>query len=193
MGRLGPLAACAVKAARRLARAGGSLDGLCSKPHNGRKRNGLDLSQSKGTFLSRSHVPPQLMATPGTDLVQYDGVWRVTSTLTGEAASKGIDLSKLPHVTGSFNVIAFLVICLVTVVLVIGIKESATLNTIIVFIKVGTVLVFIGIAARFVLAHPSLAAANWHPFIPPNTGEYGRFGWSGIGRGAAVFSRPRLQ
>jgi APA family basic amino acid/polyamine antiporter len=74
----------------------------------------------------------------------------------------------------------------VTVVLVIGIKESATLNTIIVFIKVGTVLVFIGIAARFVLAHPSLAAANWHPFIPPNTGEFGKFGWSGIGRGAAV-------
>src|SRR5664280_531710 len=131
-------------------------------------------------------LPPRFMATPGTDLVQYEGLWRVTSTLTGEAASKGIDLAKLPHVTGSFNVIAFLAICLVTVVLVIGIKESATLNTIIVFIKVGTVLVFIGIAARFVLAHPSLAAANWHPFIPPNTGEYGKFGWSGIGRGAAV-------
>jgi APA family basic amino acid/polyamine antiporter len=28
--------------------------------------------------------------------------------------------------------------------------------------------------------------ANWHPFIPPNTGEYGHYGWSGIVRGAAV-------
>jgi APA family basic amino acid/polyamine antiporter len=148
---------------------------------SGWSANVFQLVQRLGIYL-----PPRFMATPGTDLVQYQGLWRVTGTLTGEAAAKGIDLAKLPHVTGSFNVIAFLAICLVTVVLVIGIKESATLNTVIVFIKVGTVLVFIGIAARFVLAHPSLAAANWHPFIPPNTGEYGKFGWSGIGRGAAV-------
>src|ERR1019366_881302 len=124
---------------------------------SGWSANVFQLLQRLGIYL-----PPRFMATPG------------------------IDLARLPHVTGSFNVIAFLAICLVTVVLVIGIKESATLNTIIVFIKVGTVLVFIGIAARFVLAHPSFAAANWHPFIPPNTGEYGKFGWSGIGRGAAV-------
>jgi APA family basic amino acid/polyamine antiporter len=29
-------------------------------------------------------------------------------------------------------------------------------------------------------------AANWHPFIPPNTGEFGHFGWSGIARGAGL-------
>ncbi len=133
------------------------------------------------------NLPPQYMATPGTDLVQFEGLWRPSSGLAAEAAAKGIDLARLPHVTGSFNIVAFLAICMVTVVLVIGIKESATLNTVIVFIKVGTVLVFIGIAARFVLAHPSIAAANWRPFIPPNTtGEFGKYGWSGIGRGAAV-------
>ena len=97
---------------------------------SGWSANVFQLLQRLGIYL-----PPRFMATPGTDLVQYQGLWRVTSTLMGEAASKGIDLTRLPHVTGSFNVIAFLAICMVTVVLVIGIKESATLNTIIVFIK----------------------------------------------------------
>jgi APA family basic amino acid/polyamine antiporter len=34
--------------------------------------------------------------------------------------------------------------------------------------------------------NPEVAAANWHPFLPENAGEFGRFGWSGIGRGAAL-------
>ena len=38
----------------------------------------------------------------------------------------------------------------------------------------------------YVLRHPALAAANWHPFIPPNTGKFGEFGLSGVARGAAV-------
>jgi len=53
-------------------------------------------------------------------------------------------------------------------------------------VKVGTVLVFIGVAALYLFGHPDVATANWHPFIPPNTGEFGHFGWSGIARGAAV-------
>jgi len=69
---------------------------------------------------------------------------------------------------------------------VIGIKESANLNTAIVFVKIGTVLVFIAVAAVYVLSHPSQASANWHPFIPPNTGKFGQYGWSGIVRGAGV-------
>jgi basic amino acid/polyamine antiporter, APA family len=66
------------------------------------------------------------------------------------------------------------------------IRESATLNTIIVFIKVGTVLIFIAVAANYLLAHPKIAVTNWHPFIPPNLGHFGEFAWSGIARGAAV-------
>jgi basic amino acid/polyamine antiporter, APA family len=69
---------------------------------------------------------------------------------------------------------------------VIGIRESATLNTIIVFIKVSTVLIFIGIAANYLLAHPRIAFANWRPFVPPNLGHFGEYGWSGVARGAAV-------
>ena len=81
---------------------------------------------------------------------------------------------------------AFLAIAAVTTILVIGIEESATLNTVIVFVKVGAVLVFIAVAALYVLGHPAQAAANWTPFIPPNAGEFGKFGWSGIARGAGV-------
>jgi len=36
------------------------------------------------------------------------------------------------------------------------------------------------------LGHPSTAASNWHPFIPPNQGQFGAFGWSGVARGAGV-------
>ncbi len=139
-------------------------------------------------FLQRIGIslPPQFAATPGTKLVLFEGLWRPSGTLGAEAAAKGINLATLPQATGSFNIIAFLAICLVTLVLVIGIKESATLNTIIVFIKVGTVLVFIAVAASYLIAHPDVAMKNWHPFIPQNLGEFGKFGYSGIGRGAAV-------
>jgi APA family basic amino acid/polyamine antiporter len=98
----------------------------------------------------------------------------------------GVAVAALPHATAMFNAVAFLAIVLVTAILVIGIQESATLTSILVFVKVGTVLVFIGVAAVFVSSHPALAAANWHPFIPPNTGEFGHYGWSGIGRAAGV-------
>src|ERR1039457_1622384 len=79
-------------------------------------------------------VPPQLAATPGTDMVQYQGIWRAASTIPDT-----VNLAALPHVTAAFNLVAFVAICLVTTVLVIGIKESANLNTAIVFVKIGTV------------------------------------------------------
>ena len=50
--------------------------------------------------------------------------------------------------------------------------------------KIGTVLTFIFVVAGFLLRYPSVSAANWHPFIPPNLGHFGEFGWSGVARGA---------
>lgn len=79
-----------------------------------------------------------------------------------------------------FNLPAFLIIALLTTLLVIGIKESATVNTIIVFLKLSIILIFIGAGLFFI--KPSL----WRPFIPPNQGEFGFFGLSGILRGAGV-------
>jgi APA family basic amino acid/polyamine antiporter len=128
------------------------------------------------------YIPPSLTGAPGTDLVMIDGHW------TQAAAVMGKDLTGLQHMTTSFNLMAFLGILAVTVILVIGIKESANVNTAIVAVKVSVLLIFIGLASQFLFlaGHLSVATANWHPFIPPNAGHFGEFGWSGIMRGAAV-------
>ncbi len=78
------------------------------------------------------------------------------------------------------NLPAMLLIGLLTTLLVIGIQESARLNNIIVFVKVAIVILVIGFGFMYVV--PS----NWEPFIPPNTGEFGHFGLSGVVRGAGV-------
>src|SRR5205085_5588339 len=71
-------------------------------------------------------------------------------------------------------------------ILIIGIKESANFNTGIVVIKVCVLLIFIYLGASFLFKHPGMTSANWHPFIPPNTGEFGHYGLSGISRAAGV-------
>ena len=79
-----------------------------------------------------------------------------------------------------FNLPAVFIIALVTVLLVIGIRESANVNAVIVIVKVAVVVMFILVGAFFI------RAANWDPFIPANRGEFGIYGWSGILRGAGV-------
>jgi len=83
--------------------------------------------------------------------------------------------------TGSFiNFPAMFIIAIMTTLLVLGIKESANINNIIVLIKVIVILLFIGFGVNYILAD------NWTPFIPKNTGEFGHYGWSGIFRAAGV-------
>jgi APA family basic amino acid/polyamine antiporter len=77
------------------------------------------------------------------------------------------------------NLPAVLISLVVTVILVVGIRESARFNSIIVFVKIAVVLAFVAFAVWYV--NP----ANWHPFVPPNEGP-GRFGFSGILRGATT-------
>src|SRR5579863_10211101 len=124
-------------------------------------------------------LPPQWIATPGTQLAYYRHFWQPVASLPA-----GVGPIGLPHATAVFNLVAFLVIGVVTTILVIGIQESATINSVIVFVKVGTVLVFIGIAAAYVWHHLPAAKANWTPFVPPSQGTMGEFGWSGVMRGA---------
>src|SRR5437870_4729747 len=83
-------------------------------------------------------------------------------------------------VTAVFNLPAVLITIAVTILIVIGIKESANVNSAIVIVKVGVVLIVILGGAAFI------NTANWHPFIPPNTGQFGEYGWSGVLRGAGV-------
>jgi APA family basic amino acid/polyamine antiporter len=84
------------------------------------------------------------------------------------------------HTGAVVNLPAIVLIALMSTLLVIGIKESARFNNFIVILKLAIVLLVIGFGFMYV------NQANWHPFIPPNTGEYGHYGWSGIVRGAAV-------
>lgn len=83
--------------------------------------------------------------------------------------------------TGSvINLPAILISLLVTWLLVRGVQESATVNAVIVIVKVAIILLVIAAGIAFV------HGANYTPFIPPNTGTFGEYGWSGIVRGAAV-------
>ncbi len=83
--------------------------------------------------------------------------------------------------TGAFiNLPAVLIVALVSVLLVIGIKESARFNNIIVIVKLAVVLLFI------IFGFAYIRPENLTPFIPPNTGEFGHYGYSGILRGSGV-------
>jgi basic amino acid/polyamine antiporter, APA family len=84
-----------------------------------------------------------------------------------------------------YDYIGFLVILVITTILVIGIKESANFTTAIVILKLGVVCVFIALATAFLVSH-AWQPNYWHPFLPPNTGVHGEFGWSGVLRGAGV-------
>jgi APA family basic amino acid/polyamine antiporter len=91
------------------------------------------------------------------------------------------------HATGAIiNVPAMLVIAAVSALLVVGVQDSARVNSVIVAIKLVIILVFIVAAAPFVNLGHWVAASNPDgAFIPPNAGP-GQFGFSGVVRGAAV-------
>jgi len=96
------------------------------------------------------------------------------------AATNGACAAGSVLTPGMINLPAIVLVALMSTLLVIGIKESASFNNVIVFIKVAIVIAVIGFGFVYV------NTANWHPFIPTNTGEFGHYGWSGVARGAAV-------
>ncbi|MBO0862415.1 MAG: amino acid permease [Chloracidobacterium sp.] len=141
----------------------------------------VSLLQDFGVYL-----PPQIIGTPGSQLIFFQGRWTPPSTILPTINAAGISLESLPHATGFFNLPAFISILIVTTILVIGVKESARFNTVAVFIKVATIIIFIAIAGAYLWKHPDVFRNNWREFIPENKGEFGQFGWSGIARGASV-------
>jgi APA family basic amino acid/polyamine antiporter len=72
------------------------------------------------------------------------------------------------------NLPAMAIVGAIATICYIGIKQSATFNSVIVAIKVTVVILFIFLGVSYINTD------NWHPFIPPNTGEFGHFGWSGV-------------
>lgn len=97
------------------------------------------------------------------------------ATAVAGCAKEGLNL------TGALiNAPAVFIVALMSTILVIGIKESASINNMIVLLKVSIVLLIIFVGLGYI------NTANWSPFIPPNTGEWGTFGPSGVLRGAGM-------
>ena len=128
------------------------------------------------------HIPAYLSAATGTVMVDVPNIgWKpVTDSLIKSISDLHININTLPHVTSIMNVPAMFVVAVLSTLLVIGIRESANFNNIMVIVKVSVIIIFIAIGFAFI------KTGNWHPFIPKNTGEWGHFGWSGILRGAGV-------
>lgn len=136
-------------------------------------------------------IPPELSAARGTVLIQLPLAVAETlkvapgwTTLTAELgrllAGVGADPTALPQVTAIFNLPAVVIIFVVTTLLVVGIRESANFNNLIVVVKLAVILLFI-----FGAAH-AINPDNWRPFIPENTGVREHFGWTGVMTGAGI-------
>ena len=104
------------------------------------------------------NLPPQWIAGPFEPVTQLDG----------------------SVVQGIANIPAVIIVFLISMLLMIGIKESARTNGIIVVIKLAVVATFIGVGWMYI------NRANYVPYIPKNTGEFGHFGLSGIMMGAGT-------
>jgi basic amino acid/polyamine antiporter, APA family len=84
--------------------------------------------------------------------------------------------------TGSYvNLPAVLLVALVTVVLVLGVKLSAMFNNVMVSLKLLIVVLVIIVGLPY-----AIGSVHHTPFIPPNAGEWGHFGWSGVFRATGV-------
>jgi APA family basic amino acid/polyamine antiporter len=99
----------------------------------------------------------------------------LTSAPIGKTAAHTLET------TGALvNLPAVLIVAALTWVCYRGIRESAAMNDIMVVIKVAIIVLFIVVGISFV------DTANWHPYLPENTGEFGHFGMSGVMMGAAI-------
>lgn len=78
------------------------------------------------------------------------------------------------------NVPAVLIIAAMTALLYVGVRGSARANGFMVALKIGIIVVVVIAGLRYI------DAANWKPFVPPNTGSSGHLGWSGVLKGAAI-------
>jgi APA family basic amino acid/polyamine antiporter len=114
-------------------------------------------------------IPAAFTAAPYDHKAPADAGWNIWRLFTEGWTSTGAVL----------NIPAMIIVGVITVLLVLGIKESATFNNIIVAIKMSVILAFIAIGLAYI------NSANWQPFIPPALGP-GEFGWGGVLRAAGV-------
>jgi len=114
-------------------------------------------------------IPPQYTSAPYTHTAPPDAGLNVWRLFTEGWSSTGAVL----------NVPAMIIVALITILLIIGISESAGFNNVVVIIKLTVVFLFIGFGLGYINRE------NWEPFVPPAAGP-GKYGWDGILRGAGV-------
>jgi APA family basic amino acid/polyamine antiporter len=100
--------------------------------------------------------------------------------LEGVGVHLPLALTACPWDGGIVNIPAALIIVAVSFLLIRGTSESAAMNNVIVALKVSIILVFVFLGWKYIRAE------NFVPYIPPNTGNFGEYGFSGIIRAAAV-------
>jgi len=115
------------------------------------------------------NIPPQYTSAPYTHTTPPGAGINVWRLFTEGWSSTGAVL----------NVPAMIIVALITILLIIGISESASFNNVIVIIKLTVVFLFIGFGLAYINRE------NWEPFVPPPAGP-GKYGWDGIVRGAGV-------
>lgn len=102
--------------------------------------------------------PPRLMASPFETLTLADG----------------------SKVSGIVNLPAAFIIIVISLFLMRGVKESLKVNDVVVFVKLFVIITVITVSI------PYIKWENYTPFIPPNTGTFGHFGWSGVMQAAGT-------
>jgi APA family basic amino acid/polyamine antiporter len=115
------------------------------------------------------NIPPQYTSAPYSHTAPPDAGFNIWRLFTEGWSSTGAVL----------NVPAMIIVGLITILLIIGISESASFNDVIVVIKLTVVFLFIGFGLAYINRE------NWEPFVPPAAGP-GKYGWDGILRGAGV-------
>lgn len=105
------------------------------------------------------HLPPELICSPWETLKLGDG-----TVIEG----------------GIINLPAIIIVALLSLLLIRGTKESASMNNFLVILKVAVVILFIALGWGY------MNPENHVPFIPENQGEFGKFGWTGIAAGAGT-------
>ena len=114
-------------------------------------------------------------------VVNLLGQWHIH--LPAILVNAPLDQSDTGHLvaTGAIiNLPAVLIIAAMSWLCYVGIRETAGVTNVMVALKVGVIVTVVVAGIAFI------DPGNWHPYIPPNTGTFGHFGWTGVLQGAGI-------
>jgi basic amino acid/polyamine antiporter, APA family len=118
------------------------------------------------------HLPPSLIMAPFAKAE--------TDASCGDLFSFHRECMQLEMTGAIVNLPAVLIILALGWVCYVGVRESSAANSFMVVLKCGIIVLFILAGIAFV------DTSNWVPYIPPNSGRFGEFGWSGVLQGAGI-------